>query len=33
MGFIKLGIRLPLTILDEKFHEELKNELKQLELI
>ena len=33
MGFIKLCIRLPLTILDEKFHEELKNELKQLELI
>ncbi len=33
MGFIKLGIRLPLTILDEKFRQELKNELKQLELI
>ena len=33
MGLIKLGIRLPLTILDKKFHEELKNELKQLELI
>ncbi|MDA9636142.1 4-hydroxy-tetrahydrodipicolinate synthase [SAR86 cluster bacterium] len=33
MGFIKLGIRLPLTILDKKFHKELKNELKQLDLI
>ena len=33
MGFIKLGIRLPLTILDSKFHEGLKKELKNLELI
>ena len=33
MGFIKLGIRLPLTILDSKFHESLKKELKNLDLI
>ena len=33
MGFIELGIRLPLTILDSKFHESLKKELKNLNLI
>ena len=33
MGFIKLGIRLPLTILDSKFHESFKKELKNLDLI
>lgn len=33
MGIIKLGIRLPLTILDSKYQEDLKNELKKLDLI
>ena len=33
MGIIKLGIRLPLTVLDSKYQEDLKNELKKLDLI
>lgn len=33
MGFIDVGIRLPLTWLDEKFHSEIQNELKLLNLI
>ena len=33
MGIIEKGIRLPLTWLDEKFHQDIQNELKNLELI
>ena len=33
MGIIDKGIRLPLTWLDEKFHQDIQNELKNLELI
>jgi 4-hydroxy-tetrahydrodipicolinate synthase len=33
MGLSDIGIRLPLTVLDEKFRLDLKNELKNLELI
>ena len=33
MGIIDKGIRLPLTWLDEKFHQDIQNELNNLELI
>lgn len=33
MGIIDKGIRLPLTWLDEKFHQEIQNELNNLKLI
>ena len=33
MGLIDIGIRMPLTWLDEKFHSEIQNELKLLNLI
>ena len=33
MGLIDVGIRMPLTWLDEKFHSEIQNELKLLNLI
>ena len=33
MGLIDKGIRLPLTWLDERFHSEIQNELKDLKLI
>ena len=33
MGIIAKGIRLPLTWLDEKFHQDIQNELNNLELI
>ena len=33
MGIMDKGIRLPLTWLDEKFHQDIQNELKNLELI
>ena len=33
MGIIDKGIRLPLTWLDEKFHQDIQNELSNLELI
>jgi len=33
MGIIDKGIRLPLTWLDEKFHQDIQNELNNLKLI
>jgi hypothetical protein len=33
MGLAPLGIRLPLTVLDQKYRDDLKQELIKLELI